>query len=343
MKHLLLTLALTLQAASIACSSQYAQTVAQRRTMEKSQHEYKTPATYEPRVSGHNPETGDPITYDHKPRVELVDAKSGKYAFKWIGHDGEEKTVIFQRGDAVDVVVSATASKTPEGQYLYSYEIDNLPSSGTYLRRFSVQNFAPDTRPIEINGMPIALGDLRLLDAFRNLPSDIGPRSLENFHIGQMSNLIHQFKEGSWITFATLSEDSGVDPGQTMRVSLMSSALPGLVGCNVAGGESTLKGAGEDMPSALESLLPGYEEWPKGYTIGPVDNLKTFSKVEQTKYLLDKLPQFRKLGWMTDEAMRRYEQHLKDGDLEAIQTRIGEDLKAEQITTEVFAIIDAMR
>ena len=89
--------------------------------------------------------------------------------------------------------------------------------------------------------------------------------------------------------------------------------------------------------------MPGYEEWPKGYTVGPVDKLKTFSKLEQTKYLLDNLPQFRQLGWMTDEALSQYEQHLKSGDLEAVAKRIERDLKDEQITTEVFAIIDAMR
>lgn len=77
-----------------------------------------------------------------------MDAKAGKYAFKWIGVEGKEKTVIFQRADAIDVVVSATSSKTPEGQYLYTYSIENLPSSGTYLAGSTVQNFASDVKRI---------------------------------------------------------------------------------------------------------------------------------------------------------------------------------------------------
>jgi len=37
---------------------------------------------------------------------------------------------------------------------------------------------------------------------------------------------------------------------------------------------------------------------------------------------LEKLPQFRKLGWVTDEAFSRYEQrHLKTGDLKAVVER----------------------
>jgi len=103
-----------------------------------------------------------------------------------------------------------------------------------------------------------------------------------------------------------------------------------------------LEGAGEEMPSALENLLPGYAEWPKGYTIGPVENLKTLSSEQRIKYLLERLPQFRKLGWMTDEAVARYEQQLRRNDLESLLNQLDHDLKSEQITTEVLAIIQAM-
>lgn len=346
MKWLLLTLALA-QMGGVACSqAQQAQTKAQRQPLEKQQREYKSPTGYEWRDKGYNPKTKEPITYDHKPRIELVDAKSGKYAFKWIGYDGQEKSVIFQRADAVDVVVSGSVSRTPEGSYLYTYEVQNLPTSGAYLSGFAVQNYAPDTRPVEINSRPTNNQDLRLLDAFRNVPPDGNSRSrnLEDFHIGQMSSLIEQFKEGSWIRFAPLPTfNPQIIPGRNFEVKMLSSAPPGLVGCRVTGGELTMKGAGEHMPFALENLLPGYEEWPRGHTIGPVDSLKTLSSADKVKYVLEQLPQFRKLGWMTDEVLHRYEQQLKSGDLGAVSKRIEQDLRTEQITTEVFAIIQAMR
>ena len=83
------------------------------------------------------------------------------------------------------------------------------------------------------------------------------------------------------------------------------------------------EGAGEDMPSALVNLLPGYEEFPRGHTIGPVDNLRTLSSQDRIKYLLEKLPQFRALGWMTDEAVGGYEHQLKSNDLNAMIEPIG--------------------
>lgn len=315
MKRLLLILMFGLPALGVACSSaQQAQTKVQRQPLEKEHREYKTPANYEQRDLGYDPKTGKMITYDHKPRVELLDEKAGKYAFKWIGYDGKEKTVIFQRRDVIDVVVSASVSKTPDGRYLYTYEAQNLPTSPTYLKRFIVQNFASDTEPVSSGA----------------------------FFPGPMSSAIEQFKEGNWISFADVSDEVQIDPGQTVRVQLVSSAAPGLVQCR-ATAETTLEGAGEHMPSVLENLLPGYKEFPTGYTIGPIGNLKTFSSEERIKYLLEKLPQFRKLGWMTDEAVVRYEQELKSNDLQTILNRLEQDLKSEQITTEVFAVMEAMK
>ncbi len=315
MKWLLLILLLGLQALGMACSStQQAQNKVQRQPLEKHRREYKTPATYEPRDLGYDPKTGEMITYDHKPRVELLDEKAGKYAFKWIGYDGKEKTVIFQRRDVIDVVVSASASKTADGRYLYSYEIQNLPTSATYLKRFIIQTLAADSEP-DRNGA---------------------------FFPGVMSSAIDEFKDGNWISFADVSDNVQIDPGQTVRVQLVSAAAPGLVECR-ATAETILEGPGEHMPSVLENMLPGYKEFPKGHTIGPVDSLKTLSSQDRVKYLLEKLSQFRKTGWITEAAFSRYERHLKSNDLNAVFGKIDQDLKTEQITTEVFAIIQAMK
>ena len=293
------------------CStSQHAQTKVQRKPLAKLHLEYKTPTNYEHRERGYDPKTGKAITYDHKPRVDLIDERSGRYALKWIGYDGKEKSVVFQRGDVLDVVVSATVSRAAN-KYVYTYNIENLPTSATYLKRFIVQNFAGDVTWRE--GGPLI--------AFSS-----------------MSNAIDQFREGNWLNFADLSDSVQIDPGQTVQVQLTSTAPPGLVGCR-ATIETILDGAGEEMPAALENLLPGYNDFPKGYTIGPIESLKALSSADRVKYVLEKLPQFRDLGWITEDAFARYQQLLKTGDLTPVLNRLDDDLKSEQITTEVLAII----
>ena len=341
MGRFLLLLIIVGQAFGIACSlPQHAQTVVQRRPLEKQQREYKSPVKYSPRDVGYDPKTGELITYDHKPRVELLDAKSGKYAFKWIGYDGEEKMVVYQRPDTIDVVVSGSVSRTPEGVYLYSYKVENLPSSGVELSGFIVQNNAPDTKPVEVNGTPTNLEDINLLDAFRHQRRDGSPPNLPDFHIGQMSSHIEQFKEGGWIHFGMMpSLEPQITPGKSLEVKLLSSAPPGVVECRAFGGPRIIKGVGEHVPMVLGNMLPGYEGLPRGYTIGPVDDMNSLSRAERIKYLLDRLPQFLKLGWMTQETSRRYERHLKSGDLKAISKHVERDLKAEEITTEVFGMI----
>jgi hypothetical protein len=316
MSPLLLIIMFGLQALAMACSSlQQAQTKVQRQPLQKERIEFTTPTNYEPRDVGYDQKTGKLITYDYKPRVELIDEKSGKYAFKWIGYDGKEKTVIYQRKDAVDVIVNASVSRTGSGEYLYTYQVQNLSSSRTYLSTFVVQNLSMDAQP-DRKGQMFVL---------------------------TMSSAIYKFREGNWISFNDASDYVQINPGQAVNVELASSAPPGVVGCGAAGGDFATEGAGEDMPMVLENLLPGYKAWPFGYTIGPVDSLKTLSSQEKIKYLVESLPQFRKLGWMTDEAVIRYGQQLKSNDLAGVLNQLDQDLKTEQITTEVFAIIQAMK
>lgn len=311
MNRVLLLSVLSLQALCLACSlSQQAQTAARHEPLEKQPHEYKTPTAYRPRLSGYDEKTGQEITYDHKPRVELLDDKAGRYSFKWIGFDGEEKTATFTRADAVDVVVRASVAEGAPGQHVYLYEVSNLPSSGTFLKRFIVQNFAPDVEP-----------DIR---------GELLP--------GRMNNQIRGYHEGSWINFAEVSEDIQIDPGESVTARLTSAAPPGLVGCR-ASAETVVEGADEEMPSELEEMLGGYNEYPRGYTIGPDERLKGLPATERARYLLDKLPLLRKLSWMTEGAFRSYEQYLKQGALGEIQKRAAQDLQTEQITTEVFALV----
>lgn len=344
MVRFLLFLVLIALTGCAANSSQRAQPEKVRRVpMQKSNIAIQSPAKYEKRGST-DPKTGKPVSYDPKPQVIVVDAKAGKYQFRWIGYDGKEKVIEYQRADAIDVLVSASAKRTDAGQYLYTYSIENLPSSATYISHFIVQNFAADTRPIEINGKATTTKDISLLKAFRNATSDSKSGNIEGMFIGEMSNDIYRFSEGNWISFGILPEfKPAVVPGQKIEIKLLSDAPPGLVGCSATGGERTLKGVGEHMPTELEDMLPGYEGFPGGSTIGPVDSLKTLSSAQKASYLRERLGVFKKLGWITSDASQRYEKSLKEGDIEAVVKSAGQDLSAEQITSEVFAIIQAMK
>jgi len=314
--RLLLLLGLVVQVACTASTAVRQPEKVRRVPLEKSGIKLKAPTRYEPRVASLDPQTNEPVYFDPKPQIVPVDEKAGKYAFKWIGYDGKEKTVILQQFDAIDAVVSATVSQTPSGQYLYTYTIENLPSSGAHLSGFMVQNFTPDIKPIKV----------------------------DNVYIGEMSNSIVQFSKGNWTSFGILPEfNPAVISGRSIDLQVVSSALPGLVACRVRGGVLGLKGAGEHMPSELEAVTRGYEQLPKGFTIGPVDKLNALSPQEHVQYILSILPQVHKLGWITDSALRWYREKLSANDLEAVYKRAEQDLKTEQITTEVFAMLRAMK
>lgn len=308
MKKLALVIALLLPAAGTA----YLQPAKlQRLPLSKKRLVLKSPAEYEHRIR-RDERTGKTVSYDPKPRVRLLDANSGRYAFEWIGYDGKGKRVVYQRADAIDVVVSASAQRTDSGQLVYVYKVKNLPTSGQHLAIFAAQNFSSDARPLKLN----------------------------EFYVGPMSNN-KEMRHGNWIGFGALKPF--ITPGLEVEFRLVSSSPPGLVECSVAGGEQGMKGAGEDMPQELENALPGYEAWPRGYTIGPNENLKALSVEERVRDILLWLPQFKKLGWMTADVLPSYENSLRATDLEKVFRQTEQDLKANKITSEVHAIIQAIR
>ena len=158
-----------------------------------------------------------------------------------------------------------------------------------------------------------------------------------------MSNAIQRYKDGNWIAFGTLPDfEPEVSPGRKLRLKLISKAAPGLVECTATGGSRTMKGVGEHMPSELEDVIPGYEVLPSGYTVGPVASLSSLSQRERINYLLDKMAQFEKLGWITPAARHWYEKYLKSN-LDSAQKRARNDLHSEQISSEVFAMIEAVK
>ena len=105
-----------------------------------------------------------------------------------------------------------------------------------------------------------------------------------------------------------------------------------------------MDGVGEHMPQELENALPyRYGALPSGYTIGPLNNVKALSAVERANYLLKLLPKFKELGWITADALRWYQQTLSGDDLGVVYERTQQDLKEGNITTEVFAMMQAIK
>ena len=84
---------------------------AERKPFQKSSATLNTPTKYVKRET----KTG---TYDPKPKVVLVDEKSGKYELRWIGYDGKEKIINYQRMDSIDALVEARIIKNSEASLL---------------------------------------------------------------------------------------------------------------------------------------------------------------------------------------------------------------------------------
>jgi hypothetical protein len=269
----------------------------------------ETPRTY---LMGErwNPKTGEVERYDPKPRVEVVDRQRGLVHLTWVGYDGTQKTIVYQRPDAIDVVVRANATKLRPGTHLYTYDLGVLPSSGADLCDFVPQAFAEDIEPV------------KQADRYS------GTMSARAFSIGR------------WTYFGALSDRlPPVSPGKNVTFQLRSSATPGLVECRASGGPLSIKGVGEEMPQELEAQLLRHEAWPHGFTIGPDDRLKALSPAQRAAKLVEWLPEFERQGWITAERRRHYEASARRGDVKGLAGVVDPDLRAEQITTEVRAIV----
>jgi hypothetical protein len=285
---------------------------ARRTPLRKTAIVLESPKNYARRVLGYDRLTGEAVYYDPKPSVVRVDEESGKYAFKWIGYDGTEKTVIYQRPDAINAVVSARISTKGSRSNTFTYVVENLRSSGEELTSFFIQTFA----------------------------SHVKPTRGADVYVGEVSRNHKEFKDGYWLGYGVLN--SSVVAGRSKQFKLESPAPPGLVECRVAGGARGMKGVGEDMPQELENVLPGYEIWPYGYTIGPVDKLKSLSLKKRIKYIRKRLPVFESLGWITADSVSWYQQHLRVHQIAQVFEQAAGDLKVDKVTTEVFAMIQSI-
>jgi len=297
----------TLCSLSVIVATAATQSTVRRVPLQRAALAMVSPSTY--RMGERlNPKTGQVQTYDPKPRVVTVDAPRGLVLLTWIGVDGKTKTITYQRPDAIDVVVRADALHVDSGTLHYTYDLEILRSSGEYLSSFVVQAFAKDLEPVRQTAL----------------------------YVGRMN--AREFSDGQWTYFGA-PESSPLNPGRRIRYQLRSSVGPGLVSCRVAGGPLAHEGAGEEMPAELSALLPGYKAWPQGYTIGPDDRLASLSPAQRALKLLEWLPEFERLGWMTAERRRHYNAGVRGGDLRALATEAEADLRAERITTEVRAIL----
>jgi hypothetical protein len=303
------TLLLQFSCVTPAQQQSFEQIKAERKPFQKSPYVIKSPTEQLER------ELKNGKSYDPKPKAIVIDEKTGKYEFRWIGTDGKEKIVAYQRHDAIDGVIEAKVEKIDDGKFRYSYLIKIFSSSPSRLVNFIVYTKTTDAQPIE----------------------------QENVHSGYRYPLLSVNDTYIWLSYYPMHEKGLIiDGGKNIVFGLKSSNLPGIVKFWASGGELGTKGVGEEIPSHLENQIPIFQDLAWGYTIGPVESLSTLSKSERAKYLLDNLPKFQEAGWMSEGTAKNYEVILKKEDLQGALEKAKKDLENEFITIEVFQIIEGL-
>lgn len=248
----------------------------------------------------------------NQARIVELDSKAGKYSLQWIGYDGSQKSLIYERPDMVDVIVSAEVIAGEKRTYRYIYTLTNLASSGQYLSGFVIQTYASDVIPLVDPGV----------------------------YVGRMASHIQEFEEGNWYRYGNNVFGSDVTPGKMSTVVLESDAPPAIVRCLVHGGPMKINGVGEEMPLVLEESLLGFDAWPSGYTIGPSEPQHDLTSNQKTLELLNSLELFSRLGWMNNSVISRYKGAL-DGDVnwQEISRIVNEDRNLKKITSEVVSLM----
>ncbi len=284
---------------------------AERKMFSRSSVELKSPKSYLNR-------DGKNGAYDPRPQILEIDKKKGKYEFRWIGYDGKQKIVEYQRHDALDAIVEARVERTGDRRFVYTYLVKNLPTSPTYLHDLTVQTFSSDIKD-------------------EHIPTR------DDIMVGHMAKYIPQFSEGIWRRFIPLGEiKPKIHPGSSIEFKIVSLSRPGLVECKATAGDITLKGVGEHMPTELEKAMPGFDELASCLTIGPDERLASLTQSGKVKYLLDNLSKFVEAGWMAGDTPRIYEDLLRRNDLVGAYHQAKNDLKSEFVTNEVFYIIEGL-
>ena len=272
---------------------------------------FKLPEPYEKWEGPPDPRTGIAREHDPQPRVIPLGKNPGRYAFEWIALDGTKKRAIYERPDGTDAIVAAQVSEASDG-YQYTYRVEVLPTSGVRLGAFMVQCFSDQVTPTE--------------------------EKEKGIFVGKMWNGIPQFREGTWIDFAIRERfvPNG-SPGETVTLSLSSASPPGLVECRTR--SNSVMNADLDMPYEFHTLMDlGHDYWPHGYTIGPVERLKSLSQRAHLAYVAKLLPQLKELGWIHASAVGWYQRNLTPG-TPGLYKQVEQDLNNGKITTEVFSLL----
>jgi hypothetical protein len=280
-----------------------------RLPLQKRKIEIGQPAPMEKEFQGYDKD-GNPVYWDPQPRV--VPLGNGKFAFKWLGLGGRELTLIYERPDAVDVIVKASLStSTPRG-ITYRYKVQALKTSGLPVTGFVVQTFS----------------------------QDITSATDSATFTGKMASFIKEFAEGNWISFGPLQGNRAIPPGKEGMYALVSGDLPGVVACTAHGGALMLKIESEEPPSVLQNLFLGRDAWPHGYTIGPDERLAKMGLQGRLNYLIIRLPQMLELGWIENEqVLQWYKEKVAAGKTAEVRARAKADFDKKLITSEVLALM----
>ncbi len=284
-----------------------------RAPLQRSDVEIRSPEKYVMRTRA-DPKTGQAQEYDPKPRIVPVDLDRGHYDLRWIGYDGKEKNIRYERPDRVRAIVAGEVAELGGGRYRYRYRVQVLPDSRQGFARLVVQNFTAAAAPV--------------------------PQP--DVYAGTMATELVPFREGQWWSFSPLSGYRSIPvPGPERQFELDSPAPPAIVGCRISGSWGGVDGVGEEPPAELFDALAvlRYEAWPWGRTIGPSDRIRALSPPARAGQFLEWLPEFRTLGWITREASRRYEDAVKKGGIAAVAKNVSKDLADGQVTSEVVAIV----
>lgn len=231
------------------------------------------PVGYE-MLTAEDERTGKVISYDPKYRIDVTDAQSGTVVLRWSDERGQERTLRFQRPDAIDLIVEASVQQFESGEYEYTYQLRNLPSSGQFLSDFTVQTLGRNTYAVRPPGV----------------------------YVGTKSGTAEEFSNGMWFSFGIPYFGRDVTPGTQASVKVRSLSPPGLVECRARGGDFVMYGDAEAFPVQFEKSWPTYAMWPKGHTIGPVCNVEVLPVTSRRDYVRGLADEFVRLGWATPAA-----------------------------------------
>ncbi len=307
---IIIVVSLQVTCASFGQEKVYKQVKFERMPFQKSLHVIKQPRKVDRTI-----EYGK--SYKSNTRVVEVDRETGKYEFRWMGIDGKEKMLPYQRPDAIHALVKANVEEIKDGKFIYNYDFKVLDTSPIYFRNFIVQTFGTSLEVLNLDK--------------------------ERILFGKMSN-VYEFSEGLWWSWGYMgSEKDRIHGGGSLKFHFSSDNPPGVTYCKAGGGEYGITTEiAEDPPSELEDEIPINTDLARGYTLGPDARLKKFSPPDKIKYLLDSLPKFQEAGWMSEGTAKNYGQILKRNDLKGAFEKAKKDFANEFISNEVFQIIEGL-